>query len=122
MVMEGVNAHYPFALPEPVDLATVDVSFISVTKVIPNAVEHLASSCPLVVLVKPQFEARRGDVPRGGVVRDPRVHATALARTIVWAISAGLRLRDLTPSPILGGSGNREFFLLLRKGTTPLHR
>ena len=116
VVMEGVNAHYPFPLPEPVDLATVDVSFISVTKVLPNVLEHLRPGSPIVALVKPQFEARRPEVPRGGVIKDPRIHAAVLARTILWVVNFGLRLRDLTPSPILGDAGNREFFLLLRSG------
>ena len=115
VVMEGINAHYPFVLPEKVDMATIDVSFISVTKIIPNMVDHLEIGCPLVVLVKPQFEARRGEVPRRGVIRDPKLHAAVLARVIAWVVNAGLRLHDLTASPILGDAGNREFFLLLRK-------
>lgn len=112
-VMEKVNAHYPFSLPEKMDLATVDVSFISVTKVIPNLFVHLAEDTPLVVLIKPQFEVKRQEVPRGGVVRDPKLHAAALGRAIVWAVSSGLRLVDIVASPILGDAGNREFFLLL---------
>ena len=121
VVMERVNAHHPFSLPEKVDLATIDVSFIAVTKVIPSVVPHLGAGCPLVVLVKPQFEAQRREVPQGGVIKDPKLHATVLGRTIVWAVSSGFRLRNLAASPILGDAGNREFFLLLNVGT-PLQR
>ena len=128
-VMEDVNAHYPFTLPAPpsggwepeerapespkVDLATIDVSFISVTKVIPQVSEHVKDSGRIIVLLKPQFEAMRGEVGRGGVIRSSEVHAKVLARAILWIADSAFRLRDLTPSPILGDAGNREFFLLL---------
>ena len=114
-VMEKRNARYPFPLAEPVDLVTVDVSFISLALVIPAALEHLKNGHFLVVLVKPQFEARREEVGRGGVIKDPQVHAGVLGRTIAWAVGRGLRVRNLCLSPILGDAGNREFFLLLRK-------
>lgn len=112
---EGVNAHYPFSLPSTADIATIDVSFISLTKVVPNVLEHLVPGAPLVALVKPQFEAMRGEVPRGGVIKDPKVHARVLARTITWVVDSKLRLKGLTASPIVGDAGNREFFLLLLK-------
>ncbi len=115
VVMEKVNARYPFQLEEAVDLVTVDVSFISLTMVIPSALEHLNKGCNLVALVKPQFEADKGEVGRGGVIKDPQVHAKVLGRTINWATGNGLRLRGLCASPILGDAGNREFFLLLQK-------
>ena len=114
-VMERLNARHPFELPGPVDLITMDVSFISLRLVIPTVLEHLRSGCHLVVLVKPQFEARKGEVGKGGVIRDASLHAAILGRTIVWAVNEGLRVRNLCPSPILGDAGNREFFLLLRK-------
>lgn len=112
-VMERVNAHYPFELAEKVGVATVDVSFISLTQVLPNVVTHLEQWGRVVALVKPQFEARRREVGKGGVVRDPLIHARVLGRVIRWATEAGLRLRGITPSPILGAAGNREFFLHL---------
>ena len=112
-VMERVNARHPFTLPEKVDLATVDVSFISVTMVLPSITEHLNDNAPIALLVKPQFEARRDEVGRGGVVRDAEIHSRVLARTIAWAVDRGYRLGGLTPSPITGVSGNREFFILL---------
>ena len=114
-VMEKCNARYPFDLPEPVDLVVIDVSFISLTLVISPALAHLKPGCCIVALVKPQFEAERGQVGRGGVVKDPKVHAGALSRMIVWAANRGLRVRNLCASPILGDKGNREFFLLLQK-------
>ena len=115
VVMEKLNARYPFQLEEAVDLVTMDVSFISLSKVIPSALEHLRSGRHLIALVKPQFEAEKGEVGRGGVIKDPQVHARVLGRTINWATGNGLRLRGLCASPILGDAGNREFFLLLQK-------
>ena len=144
VVMEGVNARYAFSLPstspldpplargvatlinpplargdtggsEQVDVATVDVSFISVTKVVPSIAQHVTAGGHIIVLIKPQFEAKREEVGRGGVIKDVKVHSRVLARAIAWVVDSGFRLRNLTPSPILGDAGNREFFLLLRK-------
>lgn len=115
VAMERLNARYDFDLPEPVDLITIDVSFISLSLIIPSVVTHLNEGCNIIALVKPQFEAHKGEVGRGGVIRDPQIHARVLGRTIVWAVSQGLRVRNLCASPILGDAGNREFFLLLLK-------
>jgi 23S rRNA (cytidine1920-2'-O)/16S rRNA (cytidine1409-2'-O)-methyltransferase len=112
-VMDKANAHYSFSLPEKTDLATVDVSFISVTKVIPNTVEHLKPSGYLIVLLKPQFEAEKQEVGKGGIIKDPLIHARVLARFILWAIDHNFRLRGLVASPITGADGNQEFLLLL---------
>ncbi len=114
VVMERVNARYPISLPEKVDLATIDVSFISVEKVIPSVTELLKDNGCLLVLIKPQFEAKRGEVGKGGVIKQPLVQARVLGRFIVWMIAHGFRLRGLVASPILGASGNKEFFILLR--------
>ena len=114
VVMERVNARHPFELPERVDLVTMDVSFISLKLVLPSVAQHLKPGGHIVALVKPQFEARREQVGRRGVVRDPQVHAEVLAKVIVWGVNSGFRLRGLVPSPILGDEGNREFLLLLR--------
>jgi len=119
VTLEKLNARYPYDLPESVDLVTIDVSFISLTLVIPPALAHLKAGCHLVALVKPQFEARREEVGRGGIIKDPQVHARVLGRIIVWAVEQGLRVRDLTPSPVLGDKGNREFLLLLQKPVAP---
>ena len=109
-VMEGMNARYPFQLPDTdeIGIAVMDVSFISAAKVIPEAVKHLGPRRPLVVLVKPQFEALKNEVGRKGVIKDPQVHARVLARFVVWVVATGLRLRNLTPSPILGDAGQRR--------------
>ena len=114
VVMDRVNARYPIPLPEKVDLATIDVSFISVEKVIPSVVKLLKDNGYLLVLIKPQFEARREEVGKGGVIKQPVVHATVLGRFIAWVIEHGFRLGGLVASPILGASGNKEFFVLLR--------
>jgi 23S rRNA (cytidine1920-2'-O)/16S rRNA (cytidine1409-2'-O)-methyltransferase len=122
VVMEGVNARYLEALPEPVDLATVDVAFISLRQVLP-AVRRLLRPAQtgarrgggrIVALFKPQFEAARDEVGRGGVVRDPQMHARLIGRFAAWCVKNGLRIRGLTASPLLGPAGNREFFFDLR--------
>ena len=114
VVMEKVNAHFPFELPQKVDLAVMDLSFISVTSVIPNVLPHLKPPGDMVVLFKPQFEADREDVGKGGVIKDPAVHAGTLANLIVWMNQNGLRLLNLTASPILGAEGNKEFLIYMR--------
>lgn len=115
VVMERCNARHPFELPQQVDIVTVDVSFISLALVIPSALAHLKVGSYIVALVKPQFEARKEEVGRGGVIKDPAVHARVLGRTITWAVNQRLRVRNLCASPILGDAGNKEFFLLLQK-------
>jgi len=114
VVLERVNARYPIDLPEKVDLATLDLSFISVEKVIPSVAKLLKSGGYLIVLLKPQFEAKRSEVGKGGVIRQPMVHARVLGRFIAWMVNHGFRLGGLVASPILGAAGNMEFFLLLR--------
>lgn len=115
IVMERVNARYPFGLPETVDMATLDVSFISLEKVIPAVSELVKCGGQLIALVKPQFEAGRKQVRKGGLVKDPLVHASVLGRLICWAVDSGYRFENLVASPIPGAEGNREFFILLRK-------
>ena len=114
-VMEKTNSRHPFELFEQVDLIVMDVSFISISMVIPEAVKHLKSGRCVVSLVKPQFEAKKSQVGRGGVIKDPRVHAGVLGKTVNWAVGKGLRVRDMCRSPIQGDAGNREFFILLQK-------
>ena len=116
VVIEGVNARNPFDLPEMVDIGVADVSFISLRLVVPEMVKHLKPGAYLVLLVKPQFEAERGEVGKGGVVRDGFVHARVLGRFTSWAIDQGYRLRGLTTSPLFGDAGNKEFFVLLQPG------
>ncbi len=113
VVMDRVNARFPFSLPEKVDLATIDVSFISVAKVIPAVAKQLKDRGYLLVLLKPQFEAKKCEVGKGGVVRELQVQARVLGRFITWFTGRGFRLGGLVASPILGASGNKEFFILL---------
>jgi 23S rRNA (cytidine1920-2'-O)/16S rRNA (cytidine1409-2'-O)-methyltransferase len=114
VVMERVNARYPISMPEKVDLATMDLSFISVEKVIPSVAQLVNKDGYLLVLIKPQFEARRAEVGKGGIVKQPAVHARVLGRFISWMAAHGFRLGGLVASPILGASGNKEFFVWLR--------
>ena len=114
VVMDRVNARYPVSLPEKVDLATMDLAFISVEKVIPSVAKLLKNNGYLLVLIKPQFEAKREEVGKGGVIKQPIVHARVLGRFIVWMVEHGFRLKGLVASPILGVSGNKEFFVLLK--------
>jgi len=118
VVMERLNAHHPFTLPEKVDLATIDLSFISVTKVIPNIVGHLKLPGYIIVLFKPQFEAQKDEVGKGGIIKDPQVHARVLGRFIIWLTDNNLRLRELVASPILGAEGNKEFLIFLTRSQT----
>jgi 23S rRNA (cytidine1920-2'-O)/16S rRNA (cytidine1409-2'-O)-methyltransferase len=117
--MERTNARGLTAtsLPEPVSLATVDVSFISLRLVLaPIASTFGPEGGDLIPLVKPQFEAGRGEA-KGGVVRDPEVHARVLREVTSAAVEAGLEPRAEIESPVLGPEGNREFLLHLRLGT-----
>ena len=115
LVMDKINARYNFALEngELVDLVTVDVSFISLTKILLPVLKHLKDSGAVVCLVKPQFEATRDQVGKGGVIKDPKIHAEVLARLTSWIISNGFRVKGLIPSVIKGAKGNQEFFFML---------
>ena len=112
-VIDRTNAHHPFTLPARADLATVDVSFISLTQVLPNVLPHLAPGGRALCLVKPQFEAGREQVGRGGIVRDPAARASTLAKIGLWAIDRGIRVRGLSTSVLAGAAGNVEYFALL---------
>ena len=114
--MERTNARMIEAgtLPEPVSVATIDVSFISLRLVLgPVAITFGPDGGEIVALVKPQFEARRGQAP-GGVVRDPAVHRSTVEGVATAARGVGLEPRDVVASPILGPEGNREFLLWIR--------
>jgi len=116
VVMERTNIRFLESLPEPVDLATVDVSFIGLELVLPAVMRLLKPEGHIVALVKPQFEAGREQVGKGGVVRDPAVHRQVLTRLTGWAVERGLRVLGLIPSPITGPKGNVEFLLHLALG------
>ncbi len=102
-------------LPEPIDLAVIDVSFISLDKVVGPVMTTLAPGAQIVALVKPQFEAGKGRTDKG-VVRDPAMHREVLERVTDHARSIGLGTRALMASPILGPEGNREFLVQLAAG------
>jgi 23S rRNA (cytidine1920-2'-O)/16S rRNA (cytidine1409-2'-O)-methyltransferase len=118
VVMDRINARHLTAadFPEPPALATVDVSFISLEKVLPAIVGVLAVGGEVVALVKPQFEVGKGQVGKGGVVRDPARHREVLARIAAASARAGWGVRGVTRSPLRGPAGNREFFLHLGRG------
>jgi 23S rRNA (cytidine1920-2'-O)/16S rRNA (cytidine1409-2'-O)-methyltransferase len=114
--MERTNLRTLRELPEPIDLATLDLSFISLRLVLPGVRRLLADAGRVVALVKPQFEAGRADVPRGGVVRDPATWDRVLAEVAESARSVGLGQAAVIRSPIVGADGNVEFLLDLRLG------
>ena len=114
--MEKLNARLPFDLPEPADLLVIDVSFISLTLALPQPMTHLRPGGTAIALVKPQFEARRGEVGRGGVIRDEALREDILMRVEQWLSARDdVELLDTIPSPITGDAGNHEYLALLRK-------
>ncbi len=116
VVMDRTNARHLASLPEPVALVVVDVSFISLALVLPAALRVLAPEGRIVALVKPQFEAGKGGVGKGGVVRDPAVHVAVLQSVSAAAAALGLRLDGLTASPLRGPAGNIEFLATWQRG------
>jgi 23S rRNA (cytidine1920-2'-O)/16S rRNA (cytidine1409-2'-O)-methyltransferase len=116
VVHEGVNARYIELtdLGEPVDIAVCDVSFISATLILPAMVKVLKENGPMIVLVKPQFEAGKGQVGKGGIVRDPALHEAACAKVRAAAEEMGFATQ-IIPSPITGAEGNKEFLLYGRR-------
>ena len=116
IVRERVNARSlgPDDVPDQVDLVTIDVAFISLGHIFPALPHVLHHGADIVALVKPQFEAGREEVGKGGLVTDPAVHDAVVARVTEKAAAAGFTRRGFTPSPITGATGNREFFLHLR--------
>lgn len=119
IVMERTNARYLDDLPEPVDLVVIDVSFISLQLIFPVVTRILRPDGWCVPLIKPQFEAGREEVGKGGVVRDPATHRAVLERVTADAAANGLATIGLTASPLLGPAGNVEFLAALRFGGEP---
>lgn len=113
-VMERVNIRHLDQLPEPADLAVIDVSFISLRLVLPRVRELLSPPGDVVALVKPQFEVGKGAVGKGGVVRDPEQHEMVLSELRRFAGEIGYQVAGPIPSPVLGAKGNREFLLYLK--------
>ena len=116
--MEKTNFRYmtPADLPESVDFASCDVSFISLTKILPPAWELLKDGAQMVCLIKPQFETTKEKVGKKGVVRDIKVHKEVVQTILIFALNAGFELIHLDFSPIRGPEGNIEYLLHIRKG------
>jgi 23S rRNA (cytidine1920-2'-O)/16S rRNA (cytidine1409-2'-O)-methyltransferase len=115
VVLDRTNVRYLDSLPELVEGAVVDTSFISLTLVLPAVTRLLRPNGWIVALIKPQFEAGRERVGKGGVVRDPSVHRDVLTRVLTFAKTLDLAVLDGTASPVLGPAGNREFLAYLRR-------
>lgn len=120
--LERTNIRYlaSDALPHPVDLVTIDTSFISLRIVVPAVLPFLSESASILALIKPQFEVGKGQVGKGGVVRDPAQHEAVIAILTEFFETLGLHRRGLIPSPIFGPKGNREFIIHLAPGKKPV--
>jgi 23S rRNA (cytidine1920-2'-O)/16S rRNA (cytidine1409-2'-O)-methyltransferase len=121
VVLDGRNARHlaPGDLPEPIELATIDVSFISLRLVVPAVLPALAPGADLVALVKPQFEAPRGSVGKGGILRDEMLRRAVIAERARDLAALGLDLVATLDSPVTGAGGNREALAHLRRPASP---
>src|SRR6266404_594485 len=117
VVREKLNARFLSRehIPELVDLCVIDVSFISLSLILPRAFELITAEGVIVALIKPQFELQRKDVGRGGIVREPALHEKAEQKIVNFVQEAGYRVAGLVPSAITGTDGNQEFFICIRK-------
>lgn len=115
IVMDRVNARRLERLPEPIDLVVIDVSFISLELILPPAKHLLQTRGEIIALIKPQFEAGRAQVGRGGIVRDPQIHTQVIEKITRAAAALGLERRGLIQSPIQGTEGNTEFLIHLAR-------
>src|SRR5437016_8462138 len=117
IVLEKVNARSLSReqIPELVDICVIDVSFISLTLVLPNALDLITSSGVILTLIKPQFELQRSDVGKGGIVRDPTLHQKAQDKIVAFVTQLGHVVTGVVPSGIKGADGNQEFFACMRK-------
>ncbi|CAN5224536.1 TlyA family rRNA (cytidine-2'-O)-methyltransferase [soil metagenome] len=116
-VRENVNARYLTSedFDEKFDLIVVDVSFISVTKILPALISLLKDDGKIITLIKPQFEVKKGEVGKGGIVRDEEKHERVIKEVNHAAKEAGLQIINIIESPILGAEGNKEFLALYEK-------
>jgi 23S rRNA (cytidine1920-2'-O)/16S rRNA (cytidine1409-2'-O)-methyltransferase len=117
VVMEKMNARFLSHehVPEDVDLCAMDVSFISLTLILPRAFELITQDGMILALIKPQFELKREDVGRGGIVREPALHQKAQQKIVKFVEEAKYRVVGVIPSAITGTDGNQEFFICIRK-------
>ncbi|HEU0164655.1 MAG TPA: TlyA family RNA methyltransferase [Thermomicrobiales bacterium] len=116
IVMERENARYLESLPEPIDITVIDVSFISLALIFPVVARISRPGARCVPLIKPQFEAGKGDVGKGGVVRDPAIHRRVIEHALASAIENGLMPEGVVASPLRGPAGNVEFLANLALG------
>lgn len=114
--LENSNARYLDSLSQPVDITVIDVSFISLRLILPALSRLLEPQADVIALVKPQFEAGRSEVGKGGIVRDAAVHRRVLREMVAAATALAFGVADLMPSPITGAKGNVEFLMWLRPG------
>jgi 23S rRNA (cytidine1920-2'-O)/16S rRNA (cytidine1409-2'-O)-methyltransferase len=117
VVIERTNVRYMSAdaIPDRVDLVTIDVSFISLRIVVPAIMRFMRPAASILALIKPQFEVGKGQVGKGGVVREPRLHQQVVDDLTDFFATIKLKAEDVYPCPLLGPKGNREFFILLRQ-------
>jgi len=116
VVIERMNIRHmqPETLPQLVDLVTIDVSFISLKIVIPEILKFMKKNAGILALIKPQFEVGKKNIGKGGVVRDPDLHAKVIENLTVFFTKKDLFIDWVIPSPILGPKGNKEFFMSLK--------
>lgn len=116
VVIERMNIRYmqPETIPQLVDLVTIDVSFISLKKVVPEILKFMKKNAEILALIKPQFEVGKKNIGKGGVVRDPDLHEKVIENLSEFFIKKHLFCEWVIPSPILGPKGNKEFFISLK--------
>src|SRR6266571_1121897 len=117
IVLEKVNARFLSHehIPEVVDLCVIDVSFISLTLILPNAFDLITPAGMILALIKPQFELQRSEVGRGGIIRDPGLHRNAQDKIVAFVTRLGHVVTGIVPSAITGADGNQEFFVCMQK-------
>ena len=117
VIIERKNVRYikPSDIGEPVDIATIDVSFISLKLVLPVVKNLLKENGEIIALIKPQFEVGRGEVGKGGIVKDEEKHKKVISEIKSFAIDSGFKVLNVTESPIAGQKGNVEFLIYLQK-------
>jgi 23S rRNA (cytidine1920-2'-O)/16S rRNA (cytidine1409-2'-O)-methyltransferase len=117
VVLEKINARFLTRahVPELVDVCVIDVSFISLTLILPNALALLKSDGVILALIKPQFELERSEVGKGGIVRDPRLHQKAQDKIVAFVNGLGHIVAGIAPAGIKGADGNQEFFACVQK-------
>jgi len=122
VAIERTNIRYmePSVVPEPVDLVAIDASFISLKTVVPPVLKFLSPSGTILALIKPQFEAGKGRVGKGGVVRDPDQRQAIISELVRFFENAHLNCGPVVPSPVLGPKGNQEYIIVLTRAESAL--